>query len=190
MQYLGVIAFILCVVHYIYQAVILPSYRQAARDRLFVLRDTLRAQYINVQHTENKTTLRAFKEVDDVINRSLNRLHLLTFSNFVRAMLDAKHNNVEYEESLRRFHALLDNSHDKTPGLIVKDVNNVLRDVFMVNTIMMSLYLLPFIIVVKLVGVIYDKVKRRTNEMLEFCMVAKPSAINGSLFNDKSRIAM
>ncbi|EGR4465768.1 hypothetical protein DDN65_11545, partial [Vibrio cholerae] len=82
-QYVGVILFLICFVHYIYQAIVLPSYRQKARDELFILRDELRARLVEIQGHADKSTLRAFKEVDDGINRSLNRLHLMTFTNFL-----------------------------------------------------------------------------------------------------------
>lgn len=177
MQYLGVIAFLLCIVHFVYQTILLPSYRQTARDKLFVLRDELRREQIEIQDTANKATIRAFKEVDEGINRAINRLHLLTFSNLVKLAVKRKENPEENRDALRRFHSLLDNSEVDTPRRVIENSEKVLTGVICANSFMFLLYLLPIVLVVKLVGVTYRKIKNTVDYMSEICIVSKQSTM-------------
>lgn len=173
MQYLGVILFVLCIVHYVYQAIILPSFRQSARDELFILRDRLRDRLIEVQDSADKKTLRAFKEVDDGINRSLNRLHLLTFTNFIKASLKFKEESKKHDASFKKFHTLLENSQDDTPKEIYIEVGKVLHHVLSFNSLMFVLYLLPVVLVLQLIGSIYQRVKQTTDYMADATLVVR-----------------
>ncbi|EMG7549823.1 TPA: hypothetical protein ACPJ0L_003667 [Vibrio alginolyticus] len=172
MQYLGVVLFVLCIAHYVYQAIILPSFRQSARDKLFILRDTLRDKLIEVQDVADKKTLRAFKEVDDGINRSLNRLHLLTFTNFIRASMNSDGLR-RHDASFKKFHALLESSQDETPKEIYIEVGKVLHTVLSVNSLMFIVYLLPFVIIMQLIGSLYQRVKQTTDYMADATLVVR-----------------
>lgn len=172
MQYLGVVLFVLCMVHYVYQAIILPSFRQSARDELFVLRDRLRDRLIEVQDGADKKTLRAFKEVDDGINRSLNRLHLLTFTNFIRASISSDESK-KHDASFKKFHSLLENSQDETPKEIYIEVGKVLHNVLSVNSLMFLMYLLPIVIIMQLIGSLYQRVKQTTDYMADATLVVR-----------------
>jgi len=173
MQYLGVILFILCIVHYVYQAIILPSFRQSARDELFILRDKLRDRLIEVQGSADKKTLRAFKEVDDGINRSLNRLHLLTFTNFVKASIKFDEESKKHDVSFKKFHTLLDSSQDETPKEIYTEVGKVLHNVLSVNSVMFMIYLLPVVLVMKAIGSLYQRVKKTSDYMADATLVVR-----------------
>ncbi|WP_021023505.1 hypothetical protein [Salinivibrio costicola] len=173
MQYIGVMFFVVCIVHYVYQAIILPSFRQSARDELFVLRDKLRARLIEVQGTCDKKTIRAFKEVDTGINRSLNRLHMLTFSNFVRTTIHIEESSKEYEVSRKKFHSLLDNAKDETPLETFHEVGKVLHKVLAMNSFMFVVYVLPFVLAFKFIGTLYRRTKKATDYMLDMTMVAR-----------------
>lgn len=173
MFYLGIVIFTLCLVHYIYQVIILPSIRQSARDDLFLLRDKLRAQLIQVQNQCDKNTLRAFKEIDDGINRSLNRLHLLTLSNLVKVSIAIKKDPERTEEHFKKFHSLLDNSQDSTPKDIYLEVGKVLRNVLAANSIMFVVYVLPFIIIINLIKNTYSTLIKTVNYMSDMTLVIK-----------------
>ncbi|HDV5476715.1 TPA: hypothetical protein RI770_000587 [Vibrio cholerae] len=177
-QYVGVILFLICFVHYIYQAIVLPSYRQKARDELFILRDELRARLVEIQGHADKSTLRAFKEVDDGINRSLNRLHLMTFTNFLKVAAVTR-SSQESSKDFKRFYHLIDNASDKAPKEIFFAVNSVLERVLAMNSLMFVLYFLPFVLVLKLFGTIYNRVKDTANLMADLCFVDKGTSIRG-----------
>ncbi|OCH17849.1 hypothetical protein [Aliivibrio logei] len=173
MQYVGVILFIICIVHYVYQVIILPSFRQSSRDELFVLRDKLRARLIEVQDVSDKKTLRAFKEIDTGINRSLNRLHMLTFSNFVRITVLMEQPSKEHEDSRKKFHSLLENANDEMPLEIFQDVGRVLQNALAMNSLMFILYLSPFLLVIKFIASIYERIKYIENIMLDSVIIER-----------------
>jgi hypothetical protein len=169
-EYVGVIAIIVCVVHFIYQSIILPSVRQSARDELFELRDELRTRLIEVQNESNKNTLLAFKEIDDGINRSLNRLHLLNFSSFVKLTFDAEKSPEKYEKIREKTTAILDNSEDEMPKHVYAEVNKVLHHVFSMNSLMMIVYLLPFVLAISLIHSIWKRLKAGTDLLVATCI--------------------
>ncbi|WP_158117235.1 hypothetical protein [Vibrio cincinnatiensis] len=189
-QYVSVILFLVCFIHYIYQAIVLPSYRQKARDELFYLRDELRSRLIEIQSNADKQTLRAFKEVDDGINRSLNRLHLMTFTNFLKLAMITRQREEENKENkeFKRFYYLIENASDETPKAVFYAVNNVLERVLAVNSLMLMLYLLPFILVLKLFGTVYNKARATANLMADLCFMDKGVRIKGSNIGSNDKI--
>lgn len=169
-EYVGVIAFFLCIIHFIYQAIVLPSVRQSARDDLFQLRDQLRTRLIETQGNSNKNTLLAFKMIDDGINRSLNRLHLLSFSSMIRAIIKVQKSPERFRKSRDDFDTVLSNSEDETPKLVYEEMNKVLHHVLTMNSLMFALYLLPFVILITLVKSTYKKLKDGTDVLVATCI--------------------
>ncbi|TVL14792.1 hypothetical protein [Shewanella algae] len=155
MQYLGVIVFCICIFHYVYQTILLPSFRAHARDELFVLRDALRTKLLEKQDECDSNTLKAFKEVDDSINRSLNRLHLLNFWNFVKFSAAVREN----PDLNNDFKDLLESAGDQTPRDVYVKAGRVLGNVLLVNSAMFLLYILPIAIVIELSLWIYRTIK-------------------------------
>ncbi|NVJ59790.1 MAG: hypothetical protein HWE27_05330 [Gammaproteobacteria bacterium] len=133
----------------------------------------MRDRLIEVQDSADKKTLRAFKEVDDGINRSLNRLHLLTFTNFIKASLKFKEESKKHDASFKKFHTLLENSQDDTPKEIYIEVGKVLHHVLSFNSLMFVLYLLPVVLVLQLIGSIYQRVKQTTDYMADATLVVR-----------------
>lgn len=173
MQYIGIIVFVICVVHFVYQTIVLPSYRQSARDELFVLRDELRSKFIEVQDTCDKNTTRAFIEIDKGINRSINRLHMLTISNLAKANTEKQRDHVRYNEWRRKFHSLLESAEDKTPLETFDKVGAVLNRTLLANTFMLIIYLLPIFLVIKLVSSLYRRLKDSVDYVTDYLIVAK-----------------
>jgi hypothetical protein len=167
--------------------------RQSARDRLFVLRDELRNRYIEIQDSSDKATLRAFKEVDNGINRSLNRLHLLTFSNVIFTAINAERNHVEHQQSLEKFHGLLMSAQDEKPKEIVVKVEKVLKEVLGANSLLFLIYLIPFILIFKLIGAVYNRLKSKMKSarsyMVEVCMIEKTLSRSESMFRGSDNLA-
>ena len=169
-EYVGIIAFILCIVHFIYQTIILPSVRQSARDDLFKLRDELRHELIEVQSTSDKNTVLAFKEIDDGINRSLNRLHVLNFSTFIKVSLAISKSPEKYKKSKQQFEMILANSDSETPKEIYTEVNKILHRVLVLNSAMFTFYLLPFALVGTLISSVYKRIKYGTDVLVDICI--------------------
>lgn len=167
-EYIGVFAFLICLIHFIYQAILLPSSRQKARDELFILRDELRNSLLDNEELADKKTLRAYKSIDDGINRALGRLHLLTFSNFLKVAKDSDKDKVD---KFKSFHFLLGSIEDTAPIEAFYKVNKVLEKVLVLNSAMLIIYLLPIIIVVSLVTASFNRCKLSVNYLVDICIV-------------------
>ncbi len=157
LQYLSVVLFMLCLVHYVYQAIFLPTFRQQARDELFVLRDQLRTRLIEIQDSSDRKTINAFKEVDDAINRALNRLNMLTFSNFLAATLKQEELARVRKADSQKFHDLIESANDAIPQQVLTKSCNVLMKVLAANSAMFLIYLMPFVVMAKLIKSIYKQ---------------------------------
>lgn len=167
-EYIGVLAFLICLIHFIYQAILLPSLRQNARDELFILRDELRTNLIKNQKEMDKSTLQAYKKVDDGINRAIGRLHLLTASNFFKV---SKNSSKENTEEFKKFHDGLKNIDDETPIKSVHKVNRVLGRVFVLNSMMFFLYLLPIVLSISLIGATMRRCKDSISYFVDICLL-------------------
>ena len=146
MAILLVALLVMCIAHYLYQNIYLTTMRQSSRYELCNLRDELRARLIDVQDSSNINTITAFKEVDDGISRSLNCLEELTFTNLVRVYIAAKQNEQKVETYRSDFINVLESSEDEKPKEIYNKVSKVLFKVLRANSLMFTIYLLPFFI--------------------------------------------
>lgn len=158
MVYWFIVLIVMAAGHYIYETILLPTYRQQARDELFVLRDQLRALLIKEKNSLDKQTIQAFSMVDSTINKSLNRLHLLTIPNMVKFEL-MKGKSIEVQQEIDRRHGLLERGSAKLARDVNEKVNVILMKVLVVNSMGLMIYLLPFMLVARIVSSIFDKVK-------------------------------
>lgn len=183
MEYLAIVLFCVCLINFVYQRILLPTYRQHARDDLFVLRDELRNELIRVQDTADKKTLKAFQEVDNGINHALNRLHLLTFSNIVKLQMSLKDAEQEYKAEFDRFHNLLDASSSDVPKQIYAETSKILNKVVSKNSFLIVLYLSPVILALSIIKFSFNRLKTATNVLLDICVVPKNiQSRNAALF--------
>lgn len=167
-EYIGILAFLICLIHFIYQAILLPSSRQKARDKLFILRDELRNNLLKNQELADKKTLRAYKDVDDGINRAIGRLHLLTVSNIFKV---SKNSSKEKTEKFKKFHSSLESIEDKAPIDSFHKVNKVLERVFVLNSAMFILYLLPIVLTVSLISALVNRCKISVDYLVDICIL-------------------
>lgn len=158
MVYLFIALIVLGAGHYIYETILLPTYRQQARDELFVLRDKLRAELIKEKHSVDKDTLQAFSMIDSIINKSLNRLHLLTIPNMIKFEL-MKDKSSEIQDEIERENGLLNRCSDDVVKEVNEQMNVVLMKVLVVNSMGLVIYLMPFILVARIVSSLCDKMK-------------------------------
>ncbi|EIA0803413.1 hypothetical protein K6327_000922 [Vibrio vulnificus] len=172
-QYIGVICIIICLLHYLYQAVYLPTYRHNARDELFQYRDELRARLIEVQDDADKSTLLAFQEADEALNRALNRLHLLTFTNYIKFLKREKDPQAEIES--KNFREILERSTDETPMEIILNANKTLQKVFAINSLLFMFYLLPLILAIHFAKKLGNQATKAAKTMVDECMVHRNS---------------
>jgi hypothetical protein len=158
MEILFLILFILVVIHYIYDKILLPSVRQRLRGEIFEQRDLLRREVIKLEaaNSLNEVSKKTFKQVDDVINRSVNRLHMLTISNIYKAKSNITNTDIH---RIEKFHKLLEASPSNTPEEVYKNVNKLMSQVLVANSLLLCLYALPVALLVMLTGLLVKNAK-------------------------------
>jgi hypothetical protein len=132
----------LALIHFVYEGILLPSIRLGLRDRLFHLRDELRA--LKIRQPE-KFDGAAFDIVHDGINNYLNRLPQLTisFQNQFRRFFDA---NESFREQLKARRQIVDASPNEELKQIVKRADAVLQEALIANSAAWFVYLIPIIV--------------------------------------------
>lgn len=158
MVYWFIVLMIMAAGHYIYETILLPTYRQQARDELFVLRDKLRAELIKEKHSVDKETIQAFSMIDSIINKSLNRLYLLTIPNMIKFEF-MKDKSVEIQQEIDRKNGLLERCSSEVVREVNEKMNVVLMKVLVVNSMGLVIYLMPFILIARIVSSLCDKMK-------------------------------
>jgi hypothetical protein len=146
-------------VHYIYDKILLPTIRQNIRGRIFEQRDILRNELIKLEGS-GKLTLqdkKAFKQLDDSINRAVNRLHLLTISNILRARNGIMEADIA---RIERYKNVIKGSGSKTPQKVHTQVNLELKSAFAMNSLLMLIYALPIFFVICLLSFVMLQVRK------------------------------
>lgn len=146
MVYWFIVLIIMAAGHYIFETILLPTYRQQARDELFVLRDKLRAELIKEKHSADKETIQAFSMVDSIINKSLNRLHYLTIPNMIKFEI-IKGKSVEMQQEIDRRNSLLERCSSEVVREVNKKMSMVLMKVLVINSMGLMVYLLPIFLI-------------------------------------------
>jgi hypothetical protein len=158
MDKLIILLIVLAIIHFMYDQILLPTFRLRIRSEIFELRDQLRTSLIEYEESggKDKPTLRAYKDVDDIINRTVNRLHLFTLVN----ILKAKRNITEADRHvIKKRHKLLESVGDKTPIEVYQNVGAKLEGALGVNSLISLIYLLPFILIILALSLVIKGVK-------------------------------
>ncbi len=182
MYILFIILFILSIIHFVYQRIILPSYRQNLRTELFIIRDELRKELIKNKNNYNKTTIRAFREVDESINKATNRLHWLTLTRLINLLkTDLSTEDIKRKNKL---HNLMEASQSQLPLELYNRSSLILCKALIINSFMLIMYAMPLLIpymiiraLLKALNKIKDgalnKIKEQALYMAESCLIIK-----------------
>lgn len=173
-----ILLMIIALVHFIYDQIVLPTARQNIRSNIFELRDELRSHLIDHQHEFSKETLHVYKIMDDRINHAVNRLHLFTFTNLVRTANLSDDSLSKIEE----FRDLLNKCDSATPKNIHDRMILELRSAFAVNSLLISMWILPIVIIALAVGWIKSRLQI-TVKNLGDVLTSNRNGWNQSLFN-------
>lgn len=151
---------IVSIVHFSYDRIYLPSFRLEVRTKIFKQRDILRAELIANQDAMDKPTIEAFKEANNAINHVVNRLHLLTLSNYIKIRNIPE--NELYE--VRKFQEIIDKSKSNTPEIVLAHISQDLEKVLLANSLLTIAWLLPIIlpvgITLRLFNLLWNAPKR------------------------------
>lgn len=144
--------------HFIYERILLPSVRLHYRNKLFELRDIVRNQIIS---NNGKEEVQAAELVHEALNNAINRLHLMTLPNRVRAQrrLSA---NPEIQARIRREVELFKKYRDRSLVVTIQESAKILDKVLFFNSLMLILYTLPIMLTIWAVA----KVLQTANQLL------------------------
>lgn len=146
-------------VHFIYERILLPSVRLQYRNRLFELRDTVRNQIINHSSDDD---LKAAQLIHEALNNAINRLHLMTLPNRVRAQrrLSA---NPEIQARIRREVELFNRCSNGVLNSAIQQSVEVLEKVLFFNSLMLLIYTFPIFLTIKLVAKVVSTAAQLVN---------------------------
>lgn len=150
-------------VHFIYERILLPSVRLQYRNRLFELRDTVRNQIINHSSDDD---LKAAQLIHEALNNAINRLHLMTLPNRVRAQrrLSA---NPEIQARIRREVELFNRCSNEVLNSTIQQSVQVLEKVLFFNSLMLLIYTFPIFLTIKLVATVVSTAAQLVNMLTD-----------------------
>jgi len=140
MDILLLIAAFIAGFHFVYEGIILPSIRLTLRNRLFALRDELRA----LKFGNDSCDEAAFDLVHTGINNYLNRLHLVTISLRVR-MRKLYESDADFQKQVEDRRALIEQAHNESLRAIVRKSDRVIGMAFIANSGAYFIYIVPIV---------------------------------------------
>lgn len=146
--------------HFIYERILLPSLRLHYRNKLFELRDEVRNQII-ADHSEDNT--QAAQLVHEALNNAINRLHLMTITNRVRARRRLA-TNPDIQARINREIDLFKRCDNDVINKSIVQSAEILEKVYVVNNLMLIAYTFPFYMAIATVA----KVVKAANSLLAF----------------------
>ena len=157
---------VMAVAHYIYESIWLPTSRQQARNKLFAIRDQLRAELIDLGESADYETKMVFKMADRNLNRAINNLHLLTISNAIRVERAHKRSEELRYEAERR-NQRIESCSNSVPKKALHEMNSILGTVFFANSFGLLAYLLPIFLLFIFMKSCYAQVKMAKQTLIQ-----------------------
>ncbi|EGT4441755.1 hypothetical protein SNN71_001202 [Cronobacter sakazakii] len=144
--------------HFIYERILLPSLRLHYRNKLFELRDEVRNQII-ADHSADNT--QAAQLVHEALNNAINRLHLMTITNRVRARRRLA-TNPDIQAKINREIDLFHRCDSEVINKSIIQSAEILEKVYVVNNLMLIAYTFPIYLAIATVA----KVVKAANSLL------------------------
>ncbi|KAB7700398.1 hypothetical protein GBN33_05450 [Plesiomonas shigelloides] len=135
-------------VHFIYERILLPSVRLHYRNKLFELRDVVRHKIIN---SSSENEVQAAQLVHEALNNAINRLHLMTLPNRLRAQRRLSE-NPQLQARIRREVEIFNRPENQELLQTIKQSSEILEKVLACNSLMLLIYLAPVILLTVLIG--------------------------------------
>ncbi|MEC5321111.1 hypothetical protein VSX61_19585 [Brenneria populi subsp. brevivirga] len=138
--------------HFIYEKILLPSIRLNYRNKLFELRDIVRNQIIT---NASDNEVKAAELVHDALNNAINRLHLMTLPNRVRAQRRLN-TNPEIKARIRREVDLIKSCNSIQINEAIKASATILDKVLFFNSFMLIVYAFPIALAIRIVAKVWQ----------------------------------
>ena len=139
MEYLIVILFFLAVWHFVFQAIWLPTIHVRQRNRLFAIRDRLRTYHFDRPDAAHD---RAFAIAQDGINNCIHSVEVLGL-HFQMRIAQLYANDAAFRDRVKERSKALQDAKCPEIDQVVKDANEVLREIFVFNSGGWFAYIVP-----------------------------------------------
>lgn len=153
MATLIVVLAIVAGMHFIYEGIIAPSLRDELKDRMFELRDELRA--IRMER-RNDCPKEAFEIAHNGINQYVNRLHWVTISFITEFSLE--HRDPKLRAEVQRRRRIVEECGIPELSDVVKRGNKVVERALLVNSAALLVLALPPVVVAAVATALPKKV--------------------------------
>ncbi|MGL5953666.1 MAG: hypothetical protein ACRCZ3_11180 [Providencia rustigianii] len=148
--------------HFIYEKILLPSIRLYYRNKLFELRDKVRNELID---NPKPADVESAKLVHEVLNNSINRLHLMTIQNQYRARKRFVQNEA-LQLKIKKEVEIIKKSESEIIIGTIKESAEILNKLMFFNSFMLFLYTFPVFILIALVAKIVSSVASRVKRVI------------------------
>ncbi|AYB34816.1 hypothetical protein [Chryseolinea soli] len=143
MTYLFVTLVIICLWHFIYEGILLPSIRLKLRFELYALRDGLRDLKINENHKFKDSE---FDHLHDIINGMLEVLPVLNI-NFVRRMIRAEESDPDLKDVIEQRRRAIESCSIGGVREIYHELSVLMNYAVFANSFCMLIYLIPVFLI-------------------------------------------
>ncbi|EKN6119592.1 hypothetical protein ACPX3P_000191 [Yersinia enterocolitica] len=165
--------------HFIYERIILPSMRLKFRNELFRIRDTVRNEIISGDLGKD---LVAANLIHDGLNNTINRLHLLTIGNKVRAQIKFERDPA-MRDRVKRNSEVLITCKNSVLTEAIKDSVSIMDSALIWNNLLFIIYVSPVVLVMMLGGLVL-KTLNHTMQLFKSRIKAKEFEESILLMND------
>ena len=145
------------ILHFIYEAILLPALRLELRFRLFALRDELRQLKYSEPDRLGDTL---FRYLQSAINNGISMMHRLDIQTLESAYQSVE-NNPHLKSVVEKRTALIDASDLEEVQSIHKKTIQLMTTAFLVNSGAWFVYVLPIVFAIMLIG----KLKEFSNKL-------------------------
>jgi hypothetical protein len=143
MQYVLAALIVLGAWHYLYENIVLPTVHTSFRNKLFALRDELRGHLIDRPEIDKA----AFEVAHDGINNAINCVDVIDLSMQMRVQ-HLMSTDADFRARVDARRKLVDETSSTEIKDIVKRANEMLRDVFVLNSGGWFVYVVPIVIAI------------------------------------------
>jgi len=150
-----IILFVLALFHFIYESILLPSFRLESRYKLFQLRDELRGLK---NDEENGIEDDVFFLLEDTVNITINRLPYFNLSTGIEANREYKENK-EFQKRVEKRKKTLESCENKRVFQVNKKLLDISALAFILNSGGWMYILIPIFLVLVLFAIITSSIR-------------------------------
>ncbi|AKL17031.1 MULTISPECIES: hypothetical protein [Citrobacter] len=151
--------------HFIYERILQPSLRLSFRNELFEIRDKVRNEIISGNLSPKD--MKAAVLIHDGLNNTINRLHLLTIGNKIRAEINFAR-NPEIKERVNKHAKVLFACENEELLQAVSESVKVMDKALVANNLPFLLYIAPVVLSFMLIGKVFSVANSTATKYLQW----------------------